>query len=100
MIEPPERVLLAMIRSAAQYGDWLVYHTHDSRRSERGFPDLVMVRLGECLAVEVKAKRGIVSAEQVAWIAALGRVEGIEAMIVKGLAETEALCDRLLRRRQ
>ena len=34
----------AVIEYARLMG-WLVYHTHDSRHSEKGFPDLVLVPL-------------------------------------------------------
>ena len=33
---------------------WLVYHTHDSRRSAKGFPDLVMARKGKVIFAELK----------------------------------------------
>ena len=35
----------AVLQIANMYG-WLAYHTHDSRRSAPGFPDLVLVRNG------------------------------------------------------
>jgi hypothetical protein len=39
-----ETELQDAIIEAAGVGGWLVYHTHDSRRSAGGFPDLVLVR--------------------------------------------------------
>lgn len=87
-----------MIREAAAWGGWMAYHTHDSRRSEPGFPDLVLVRGGECLAVEVKAAGGRATAAQLEWLAALDAVPGIVAELVQGDAEVSALCGRLMRR--
>lgn len=39
---------------AARLNGWLVYHTHDSRRSAEGFPDLVMLRLSRMVVAELK----------------------------------------------
>lgn len=54
----------------------LTYHTHDSRRSASGFPDLVIVfpRSGGLLFVELKSATGRVSADQQRWLDALGTV--------------------------
>ena len=54
---------------------WRVYHTHDSRKSEAGFPDLVMVRDGTLVFVELKSRAGIVTDEQHLWMLALREVE-------------------------
>lgn len=55
----------------------LRYHTHDSRRSERGFPDLVLCRPrdGRLLIVELKSGTGKVSEEQRAWLEGLAATE-------------------------
>jgi hypothetical protein len=50
----------------------LIYHTHDSRRSQAGFPDLVAIRRdpdGVTLFVgELKRENGRITAEQSAWL--------------------------------
>jgi hypothetical protein len=54
--------------------DWLglrYYHTYDSRRSNPGFPDLVIVGPNHLIFVELKATKGRVSAAQQEWISAL-----------------------------
>jgi hypothetical protein len=53
----------------------LTYHTHDSRRSHPGWPDLVIVepRSGALLFVELKTNTGRLSPAQQAWLHALGR---------------------------
>lgn len=70
-----EKDLLAAVRQIAQLRGWLCYHTHDSRRSEPGFPDLVLShpRTGELLFVELKSRVGKATAPQQEWLAALGR---------------------------
>jgi hypothetical protein len=49
----------------------LWYHTHDSRRSPGGFPDLVIVGNKGIVYTELKAEKGKVSPKQWAWINAL-----------------------------
>lgn len=68
-----EAELLGAVREVARMYGWLCYHTHDSRRSEPGFPDLVLVhpRTGELLFAELKAAKGRVSQAQQTWLDAL-----------------------------
>ncbi|WP_461634486.1 VRR-NUC domain-containing protein [Glutamicibacter soli] len=71
-----------VIQLAKQLGFKQIYHVYDSRRSEPGFPDLVMVnaRTRRTLFIELKTQKGRISPEQVTWIDAL-RVSGQTAMV-------------------
>lgn len=71
-----EDALLAQVRRLASDVGWLTYHTHDSRRSESGFPDLVLIspRQGRILFRELKTMRGRVSPDQKIWIEGLTAV--------------------------
>lgn len=60
----------AVVEAAARFG-WLTYHTYDSRRSNRGFPDLVMVKGQRTLFVELKSDKGQLRLEQKEWLARL-----------------------------
>ncbi|WP_235929083.1 VRR-NUC domain-containing protein [Marisediminicola senii] len=64
-----QRVVIAM----AERLGFLVYHTHDSRRSQPGFPDLVLVHpaRGMCLYRELKKQNGATRPDQKKWLAAL-----------------------------
>jgi hypothetical protein len=65
-----------VVRYAKQLG-WTVYHTHDSRRSEPGWPDLALVRERLVMA-ELKTDTGRVSESQQRWLALLDAA-GVEA---------------------
>ena len=56
----------AVVQLAKTLG-WHWHHAHDSRRTEAGFPDLVLVRQGELLFVELKTDRGRLSRAQAEW---------------------------------
>ena len=58
----------------ARIKGWLVYHTFDSRRSQAGFPDLVMVRDGQLIFAELKSETGELRPEQKQWLEALREV--------------------------
>lgn len=57
-----ERVL-----DMARLFGWLSYHAFDSRRSEEGFPDLVLARDGFVLLVELKSQVGRQTTAQQRW---------------------------------
>lgn len=66
-----ERELQQALLDAARLSGWTRrYHTHDSRRSEAGFPDLVLVhpRRLKLAFIEVKAAKGRVSDAQRGWL--------------------------------
>ena len=60
-----KKFMSQIIRIAKAYG-WICYHTFDSRRSEPGFPDLVLVR-ETVLFRELKTDDGKLTPEQKAW---------------------------------
>jgi hypothetical protein len=70
-----EKQLQAQVVQLAHLSGWRCYHTHDSRRSAPGFPDLVLVRPPRCLFVELKTTTGRLRPEQAAWLEALAEVE-------------------------
>ena len=66
-----ERDFQAQVLALARLCQWRCYHTFDSRRSERGFPDLVLVRRSRVLFIELKSERGRPTSAQQAWLADL-----------------------------
>jgi len=73
-----EKEFLAQVIQLGRIYQWGCYHTHDSRRSAAGFPDIVMVRLSRILFIELKSERGKVTPVQQEWLDALeltGKVE-------------------------
>jgi hypothetical protein len=76
-----EDALWEQLRSlAAMYG-WRIYHTHDSRRSEPGFPDVVAVHRDRgFLVAELKSEKGRLSREQELWLSAFEEV-GVETHV-------------------
>ncbi len=70
-----EKQLQAQVVQLARLTGWRCYHTHDSRRSTPGFPDLVLVRPPRCLFVELKTLSGRLRPAQAAWLEALAKVE-------------------------
>ena len=73
----------AQIVELAEAQNWLVYHTHDSRRSQPGFPDLVLVRGGRLLFMEVKAEKGKLSPAQLNWMVMLKGARYVHAATVR-----------------
>ena len=58
-----------VIQAAKLFG-WMCYHTHDSRRSAPGFPDLVLAKNGVVLFAELKTDTGKVTNDQIGWLLA------------------------------
>lgn len=85
-----------LIRHATLHG-WLVYHTHDSRRSQAGFPDLVLLRGDTLILWELKNAKRKVSPEQQVWLDALGGAKNVEAAVVRP-ADYDRALQRLARR--
>jgi len=62
----------------AQLRGWRTYWTWRSDHSPRGFPDLVLVRGERLVFAELKRHDGALTVSQLAWLADLERVPGVE----------------------
>lgn len=75
---PPlsEKLFQRQVVELAKIMGWRVYHPFLSKWSERGFPDLTMVRARDrrLLFAELKADKGKLSEHQVEWQELLGAV--------------------------
>lgn len=74
-----EGIFVNRILTAARERGWLAYHTHDSRGSSAGFPDIVLVRPPHIIFAECKTDdtvRSKTSVAQVTWLAALRQCPG------------------------
>jgi hypothetical protein len=76
VLQQTERQFERAVVEYAELRGWMVYHTFDSRRSNPGFPDLVMVRDGKLVFAELKSQNGRVSRSQGDWLEALDGVAG------------------------
>ena len=76
-----EAAFQASIVKAARGQRWMVYHTYDSRRSQAGFPDLVLVRFPWTVFAELKMPRGRLTDDQARWLLALGRNNAGEVVV-------------------
>jgi hypothetical protein len=75
-----ERAFQQQVLGLARLCGWSWYHTHDSRRSPAGFPDLVLCKPPRLLVVELKSQAGRVRPEQAVWLDALRRC-GVDARL-------------------
>ena len=80
--EMSEASLQRRVLGLARELGWLAYHTHDSRRSQPGWPDLAIVsaKRRRFLVAELKKERGVVSKDQHTWLTALAAA-GIETHV-------------------
>ena len=83
-----EKEFQAQVVQAAKLLGWLVYHTYDSRRSQAGFPDLVMIKEIDasnsvCLIAELKSERGKLTVEQKEWLNLLSKTKGLFVFVWK-----------------
>ena len=69
-----------MVIEIADLTGWVLqYHTYDSRRSNPGFPDLLLVRPPRILFIELKAQNGVITPAQKLWKEALDKCPGVES---------------------
>ncbi len=63
-----EREFQAQVVQLARMLGYLVYFTHDSRRSPAGFLDLVICGHGRLIIAELKTDKGRLTLEQMEWL--------------------------------
>jgi hypothetical protein len=82
----------------AQRLGWLTFHDYDSRRSNPGLPDLLLVRERVVFA-ELKTEKGRLSEEQGRWLFRLDAA-GAEAHVWRPADWRSGVVERVLRHRE
>ncbi len=77
---------LSQVRQLAKMFGWMTYHPFLSKWSERGWPDLALLKeypdgRARLILAELKSPSGKLTVEQEKWIEALSKVEGIEVYV-------------------
>ena len=77
-----EKELQTNIIRLASIRGWQHYHTFNSQKSARGWPDLVLCRPPDVLFVELKSAKGVMTPYQVMWLDML-KACGLRAFVWK-----------------
>ena len=68
-----EKEWMQQVIDLAKLHGWMIYHTHNSMRSEPGFPDLILLHPLKpekgVLVRELKTVKGRLTKEQMRWLA-------------------------------
>jgi hypothetical protein len=80
-LEMAEAPFQASVIALAKLAGWRCYHTHDSRKSPEGFPDLILVKGPLMLAVECKRDSAEATPEQRAWLEAFDAVKVVASYV-------------------
>lgn len=83
-LTPSEAAFQARVIALARSLGYLAYHTHFSKHSEKGFPDLALCRIrdGRLILAELKVwPRLALRPEQEVWLEALGRNPHLEVYV-------------------
>ena len=91
-----EKQLQAAVLKLAKLRGWMAYHTYDSRKSQAGFPDLVLVRPPDLLFVELKSEKGVVSLAQEDWLLRLQNASVMRTRLWRPRDWTSGLIERTL----
>lgn len=73
-----EKQFREQVIDLARWLGWRLYFTWQSIHSPAGFPDLVLVRRGRLIFVELKSEKGRLTPEQALWLKELKQIPGIE----------------------
>lgn len=76
-----EKDLQRQIVALAKMLNWTVYHPLLSKWSEKGWPDLSMVRGERLVFAELKGEKGRVTEHQQRWLDALSAVAGVKVYV-------------------
>ncbi len=90
-----EREFQAAVVKEAKANGWLCFHVHNSRKSERGWPDLAMARGNRLLLWELKTATGTLDAPQETWREVLSGIGGTVEYAVKRPADWPAIVREL-----
>lgn len=69
------------VKDLARLLGWKTYHTYDSRRSDPGFPDLILARKKRLVVAELKMEKRRLTASQLFWIDAFKEIPCAEVYI-------------------
>ena len=76
-----EKQFEGQVSYLAKMFGWRYYHPFLSKWSERGWPDVVLLRDGRLILAELKSERGKLTPDQARWLWELRRVPGLEVRI-------------------
>ena len=81
MLDITEKEFLRQVADLGRLFNWRTYHPWLSIHSERGWPDVAMVRPPRLILAELKTDRGKVTPHQQEWLDLLGACPGVETYL-------------------
>jgi hypothetical protein len=78
-----EKAFMQAVLDLARLLGWTCYHTHDSRRSDPGFPDICCIKPHRLIFWECKTERGQLSRRQTWWFEQLCTIPGVTAGVIR-----------------